>query len=84
MVVCGIYTAAGAVGLRQTVCCADLGSSSSADDRGSHGPTTPDSQEPQMCAQPPKTEASQASQKLSGEFVFESNIQVTCLLMLAR
>jgi len=30
---------------------------------------------------PPK-QASQQSQKLSGEFVFESSIQITCLLML--
>lgn len=84
MVGCGIHTAAGAVGPHQTVCCTDLGSCPSTDDRGSHGPTTPDSKEPQMCTQPPKTEASQQSQKLSGEFVFEGNIQIACLLMLAR
>lgn len=59
MVVCGIYIAADALGLRQTVCRTDPGSSSSAGDGGSHGPISPDSEEPQMCTQPPKPEASQ-------------------------
>lgn len=48
LVVCGIYIAAGAMGLCQT------GSCPSTNDRGSHDPASAGSKEPQLCTQASK------------------------------